>query len=282
VKAQSASPELSFEAATVKPRIMDYSHGIVMLGIHVYEARSSYSLSLKALFTYAYKLRPDQVSGPEWMDKDNFDIEARFPKGATIEDEPKMLQALLKERFKLTFHLEKKELEGYALVVGKHGAKLTPSATDSTKSAADAPPKPGSGDTMPKLSTNKDGSNSIDMGDRGTQTMKFDQENWATHFERNKMTMGELAMVLGHCFGGDFHKVDDQTQIKGDYQIAWDCPVGGHRPASGGDASDAMPSDPQGSGTLNKSLDELGLRLEKRKVSLDVYIIDHVEKPSEN
>jgi uncharacterized protein (TIGR03435 family) len=43
-----------------------------------------------------------------------------------------------------------------------------------------------------------------------------------------------------------------------------------------------MPSDPDGSRTLAQSLDALGLKLEKRKVPLDIYVIDHVEKPSEN
>jgi uncharacterized protein (TIGR03435 family) len=33
---------------------------------------------------------------------------------------------------------------------------------------------------------------------------------------------------------------------------------------------------------LNKSLDAMGLKLEKRKVQMDIYVIDHVEKPSEN
>jgi len=55
-----------------------------------------------------------------------------------------------------------------------------------------------------------------------------------------------------------------------------------HGCTGGGDASDTMPSDPQGGGVLAKSLDAMGLKLEKRKMQMDTYVIDHVEKPSEN
>ena len=282
VTAQSTSPELSFEAATVKPNVFDFSHGVVMMGIHLYPARASYRFSLKSLFTYAYRIQPDQASGPEWIDKDNFEIEARYPKGATQKDEPKMLQALLEERFKLAFHVEKKDMENYALVVGKHGAKLTLSVSASPESAADVQPQHGDGATMPKMTTNKDGSNTIDLGDRGTQTSKYDTESWAMHYERSKITMGEFADMLSGCLGNAWHKIDDQTAIKGDFQITWSCPMGGHRPASGSDASDTLPSDPQGGDVLAKSLDALGLKLEKHKVTMDFYVIDHVEKPSAN
>jgi uncharacterized protein (TIGR03435 family) len=43
-----------------------------------------------------------------------------------------------------------------------------------------------------------------------------------------------------------------------------------------------MPADPQGASSLTRSLDALGLKLEKRKILMNVYVIDHVERPSEN
>jgi uncharacterized protein (TIGR03435 family) len=93
--------------------------------------------------------------------------------------------------------------------------------------------------------------------------------------------MEEFAGMLALYEGKNLPKVEDQTGIKENYQIASDCPFP-RRPAAGGDASDAMPPDPQGGGSLAKSLDALGLKLEKRKELIDVYVIDHVEKPSEN
>ena len=43
-----------------------------------------------------------------------------------------------------------------------------------------------------------------------------------------------------------------------------------------------LPSDPEDGSALTRSLNALGLKLEKRKAPLDVYVIDHVERPSEN
>ena len=119
------------------------------------------------------------------------------------------------------------------------------------------------------------------MGRKGTQTLKFDQERWANHFDRSKMTMAELAERLRNCLGPGVPKVEDQTGIRGEYQVAYDCPLGIPRPASGTDASGSLPSDPQGD-SLASSLDALGLKMERRKFLQDVYVIEHVERPSEN
>ena len=264
--AQTASTNPVFEAATIKSAApFDPAH---IVGIHIHQARASYiGMPLKALLAYAYNVLPSQVSGPGWMDKDLFDIEARFPKGNGKEDERRMLQVLLKNRFKLAFHIEKKQLEVYALVVGKHGAQLKPSSPDLTKLETNK-------------TTNKDGSTTF-TGKYGTMTMKLDMDENAIHYKMSKMTMEELAGMLSNCTGGERRKVDDQTGIKGNYQVALDCPLPGG-PTAGGDAFDAMPADPKGGGALARSLDALGLKLEKRKLSLDIYIIDHVEKPSEN
>jgi uncharacterized protein (TIGR03435 family) len=290
--AQTASTNLAFEVATIKPVIIDASHAsnAAHSGVHVYSARAYYrAMTLKSLVRYAYRVKPFQVSGPASIDTDHYDIEARFPKGATEEDERKMLQALLKERFKLKFHIEKKALESYALVVGKHGAKLKASLPDLPKSDSDASLKPAESNVEKgeereaKTVTNKDGSITGDMGKRGTWTMKFDQESWSQHWERNKMSMTELAWQLEGCLGNvSGNNVEDQTGLKGDFQVAFDCSVADLRPSIHKDASDATASDPQGGRSLNRSLDALGLKLEKRKVPLDVYVVDHVEKPSEN
>jgi uncharacterized protein (TIGR03435 family) len=287
--AQTASNNLAFEVATIKPVIMDASN-VAHAGVHVYSARARYrAMTLKSLVRYAYTVQPFQVSGPASIDTDYYDIEARFPKGATEKDERKMLQALLNERFKLTLHIEKEELESYALVVGKHGAKLRASLPEQPKAVTEASLDPGESNLEKgeeheaKQVTNKDGTSTVDMGNRGTQTNRFDMENWSWHYGRSKMSMAELAMQLVSCLGSaNGNHVEDQTGLKGDFQVALDCPAAGRPPSIPKDASDSMPADPQGGRTLDRSLDELGLKLEKRKVSMDIYVIDHIEKPSEN
>ncbi len=119
------------------------------------------------------------------------------------------------------------------------------------------------------------------MGKRGTETLKFDQESWTTHYEFSKMTMDELALRLNSCLGSGEHHIEDQTGIKGTYQVAYDCPLATPRPQTGRDAG-MLPPDPQDGASLIRSLDALGLKLERRKTPRDVYVIDHVERPSEN
>jgi uncharacterized protein (TIGR03435 family) len=260
VGAQTASAELSFEVATIKPVVMDASHPFdpMHCWAHLTADHASYwSMTLKSLIIYAFDVKAFQVSGPESIDKDRHDIEAKLPEGTTEGDDKKMMQTLLKDRFQLKFHIEKRELEADALVVGKHGANLKPSLTDPPEAGTAAP-------------------------SRGPKTIKFDRENSAIHYEFSKMTMEELAMRLGGCLGRDQKKVDDETGIKGDYQIAFDCPMRSSKPAMDGIASDPEGSPLSSSSPLVESLDALGLKLEKRKVPMDVYVIDHSEKPSAN
>jgi uncharacterized protein (TIGR03435 family) len=286
--AQTPSTDLSFEVATIKPVDPSHPFNPGHFWAHVNPAGASYwSMTPNYLIEYAYDVEPFQVTGPEWTSRDRFDIEARFTEGADKKDDRRMLQALLKDRFKLAFHIEKRELEVHVLVVGKHGEKLTPSLPDAASPESDAPLKPEDSNVegspaKPKITKNPDGSSTRDMGTRGTQTLKFNQEIWAMHYERSKISMEELAERLSNCLGSGVQKVVDETGIKGTYQLAWDCPSASPRPITGADGAVTLSSDPQDGSSLTHSLDALGLKLEKRKISQEVYVIDHVERPSEN
>jgi uncharacterized protein (TIGR03435 family) len=286
--AQTPSADVSFEVATVKPVDPSYRFDPKHYWVHVNAAGASYwSMTPASLLSYAYDVELFQVAGPEWTSHDRYDIEARFPEGADKKDQRRMLQALLKERFKLAFHIEKRELEGYVLVVGKHGEKLKPSLLEPANPETAVPSSPADATVAAaaspsKITKNPDGSSTIDMGKRGTQTLKFDQEQWAMHYERSRISMEELAQNLRTCLGTGVHKVVDETGIQGTYQIAWDCPQPTPRPPTRADAAGTLASDPQDGSSLTRSLEALGLKLEKRKMPQDVYVIDHVERPSEN
>ena len=121
------------------------------------------------------------------------------------------------------------------------------------------------------------------MGKRGTLTIKFDMETGSNRYQYSKMTMEDLSQHLRTCLGAGDHKIADETGIQGTYQVVYDCPLTGLRPRpSGADGGGMLPSDPEGGSTLNRSLDAMGLKLEKRKVMQDVYVIDRIDRPSEN
>lgn len=286
--AQTAITDLSFEMATITPVVMDDSHPFdpMHFWAHVHPASASYwSMTLEDLITYAFRVQQFQVAGPGWVNADRFDVEARFPEGVGPKDERRMLQALLKDRFKLTFHIEKRNVDGYALVVGKHGEKLTPAFPDPSETRKGNLPGAGvstAGEHHPPsdIVRNPDGSSIIDKGKRGTQTVKFDEDSWSIRYAFSKMTMGELAGKLSGCLSTGVRKVENQTGIEGNYQVSYDCPLKTPRPTLEGNAPDTVPSDPQDGSSLTRSLDALGLKLERRKVLLDLYVIDDAQKPS--
>ena len=72
----------------------------------------------------SYDLRDYQLSGPDWMESELFDIVATMPRETNGDEVIRMFKGLLADRFHLAMHREVKELPVYGLVVGKNGTKL--------------------------------------------------------------------------------------------------------------------------------------------------------------
>jgi len=80
--------------------------------------------SLKKLIAFAYQVHDYQISGPDWLSSQRFDIQAEAPEWAKKEERPVILQNLLIDRFKLAVHHSTKSLPAYALAIAKGGPKL--------------------------------------------------------------------------------------------------------------------------------------------------------------
>jgi uncharacterized protein (TIGR03435 family) len=314
---QTAPGNLAFEVASVRPsQPLDVSKLAAQMqagkmprfGPHVDGSRAEYDyMSLKDLIALAYKVKGDQITGPGWLATERFDIVAKMPDGAQKDDAPKMLQALLADRFKLTVHSDTEEHPVLALVVGKGGPKLKASPAAAEAIADDAPLKPGEmkvdGPNGPmRVSRNSDGSMTMNMGAKGTTTQRVDMQTRTVHMESDTVTMEGFADTLTNLLqmgGGGGRQVVDMTELKGNYQVAIDVsladvmamaraqgidmPMG--RPSSGAADNSAAPaaSDPSGGSTVYASVEKLGLRLEPRKAQMQQVVIDHVEKmPTEN
>jgi uncharacterized protein (TIGR03435 family) len=86
---------------------------------------SIYNKSLKDCIRLAYGVKIAQLSGgPKWVESERFDIEAKTKRPVGDPQLMAMLQALLKERFKLDIHRETKMVPGYAITVLKSGLKI--------------------------------------------------------------------------------------------------------------------------------------------------------------
>ena len=258
-------------------------------------SRATYNyMSLKQLIAYAYKLRIYEVSGPEWMLTDRFDIAAKLPDGTAKDDVSEMMRALLEERFKLTTHKETKDVPVLGLMVAKGGPKLTES-TEKPEEDIDpnAELKPGESrmDTVdgPMLLThNPDGSTTYHMGPRGTFTLKFDGETRSMRMTGKAMSMRGLAIMMTSLGGGEGRQVVDQTGLQGRYDVAVDFSLMDllqslhdqgidipHGPMGGGDG---QATDPGGGETMSQALSSLGLKVEKSHAVLDRLVVDHVEQ----
>ena len=118
-----------FEAASVKPNLANDRIVTVQLSPDGRFMARGYTLALLIQRAYAVRYR-FVLGGPEWAYSDRFDIAAKASVlGRFTEAEMRpMLAKLLTERFRLRVRTEMKETPGYALEVGRGGARLTPSA----------------------------------------------------------------------------------------------------------------------------------------------------------
>jgi uncharacterized protein (TIGR03435 family) len=175
-----------------------------------------------------------------------------------------MLQAMLAERFKVAVHHESKEMPVFDLVVAKGGPKFKPAET-----ADEAELKlkhPGGG----RLTA---GGVAV-MGANGTQLYGI--------------TMGTLAQTFIATAAG--RPVVDKTGLPGSYDLRMPSltlppPPPGFSQTDAHASSQPMdappPSgDPESIFTLLP--EALGLRLEPAKGEVDMLVIDHVERPTEN
>ncbi len=310
VFAQTPAAPLAFEVATIKPAEQItpamIQAGKMHVGMSIDAARVDIGyLSIYDLLSAAYKVKPYQVEGPDWMRVQRFDILAKMPSGATKDDVPAMLQVLLKERFKVEIHRDKKEHAVYALVVAKGGPKMKEAEPDVPVAAApDGEPKPlakgemvmGSGDNAVRIKQGADGkSGTAESAKTGAVKYSVSPEG-IMHYEYSKLEMSTLADALSQFLG---KPVVDMTELKGKYQVALDFSMqemlevarrnGANIPAGalggdggrGGTPAEAA-SDP-GSSSLFTAVQALGLKLDSRKEPIEVIVVDHAEKmPTEN
>jgi bla regulator protein blaR1 len=249
VFAQTQAVPTKFDVATIKPNT-DNDNRFAYRGLPG-GALSATGVPLKMLIMEAYDIKSFQVSGePGWVNTAKWDIEAKvegFQGRLSQAQHGAMLRVLLEDRFRLIVRRETKEMPVYALVVGKGGSKLAPHAGES--------PQPGQAVRSGR------GMFSIKMGGVALLTAQLERQ---------------LARV-----------VVDETGLTGeyDYTLEWTPQPGEGGPESIGlppQAESPAPPDSKGSSIFIALQEQLGLRLDSQKGPVEIIVIEHVEKPSEN
>jgi uncharacterized protein (TIGR03435 family) len=300
----------SFEVATVKaaapPETKMGPGGGMLIGVRMGmrggpgtsdPGQITYTgMSMKTLLVNAYGVKTYQVSGPNWIDSERFDIVAKVPMGSTKDDVKLMLQNLLMERFKLTLHREKKDLPMYALVVAKGGPKLKESPPDdpdgkdaATQESAAANQQKAMENAMRATTRIGDMSAPPPGAGRGMSMMFM---NGRARISGSKQTMAQFAEWLVNQLN---RPVVDQTGLTKKYDLTLDYapeslggrgPMGGVPPSAppGGDGGAPAEADSQAAPGLFTALQEqMGLKLEQKKGAVDLLVVDHLEKtPTDN
>jgi uncharacterized protein (TIGR03435 family) len=123
----AAAPPPAFDAASVKrtpPQPLGKGGGSNMKADP--GRLTCTNVPLKRYLITAWGLKDYQVSAPDWMNDEHYDLTATMPAGTPPHEVLLMLQALLVDRFKIATHHETKELAVYALIVERNGVKLKP------------------------------------------------------------------------------------------------------------------------------------------------------------
>jgi uncharacterized protein (TIGR03435 family) len=209
------------------------------------------NITVRFLLQMAYEVNDYQVIGaPAWTNTERYDVAARGDAGQPTRP---MIQSLLAERFKLALHTQKRELPVYRLLVAKGGPKLPAS-----KAGACVPWSPESpvvivpGQKQPHF-----------CGFRG-----FGYEGTDRKLDMDGVTLADLATALSR----ELHQtVVDATGLAGrfDVHLRW-TPV--------------LPASPDAGGpSLFTALPEqLGLKFDAGKGSVQVLVIDNIDRPTAN
>jgi bla regulator protein BlaR1 len=261
----------AFEVASVKQGTftppsfpLDMSDAFVPTGSRFH---ANFPLLTYVLFAYKINPAPDQRQAivahlPGWVSTDRFTIEAKAESNSPTKDQFRlMMRSLLADRFKLAVHFETQQGSIFALTLakpGKLGPKLRPHG--------DGPPCDASAgtDVFPAMCD--------------AYAMETTPDRMHVRNGSRNTTMALFAANLPGISGLSIPVVD-QTGLSGryDFAIEWS-----PQPSDPFATILALQPDPEGLTYLDAMRDQLGLKLESAKGPIQVLVIDHVERPSEN
>lgn len=271
-KALPPPPPSAFDVAVVKPAPPDEK------GINMSLRGSEIVINgatLQFLITWAWDISDGRiVNRPDFLNRDHWDILGKVavdaspafggPPPIDFEDLQQMVKTLLADRFALKSHTEERPADAFTLVADKpHMTKADPANRTGCKDG------PGPDGKDPRI-------NNPQLGRLVTCS---------------NMTMTQFAAQLQSMAPGFIkNQVIDATGIEGAYDFTLSFSKSGQltaaaKPASSDDSgSPASASEPTGGISLADAINKtLGLKLEKRKGTMPMFVIDHIDpQPTEN
>jgi len=260
-----SEPKPSFEVASIKPNRLGRAAGPARVDADTRRFMAS-NAPLRMILQFAYRPpsgRPlritDIIGAPDWINTEYFDIEARVEEGksANSDEMRRMAQSLLEDRFQLKSHWESREAAIYNLVPAKSGSKLQLAADQSQPALETGPYNPLAAPARGSLRT---------ISNPSPSGMKLTISAISLPVDALVNTLQSYAQ----------RPVFDKTGLTGRYDLRLEFFL------EASDAAGRVASDPVGLPLSTAIEDQLGLKFESSKGSVEVLVIDSVSKPSEN
>ena len=262
--AQPPTPQaLVFDVASIKPN----NSGAMGESVRFYPPSGRVTMTnvtLKGLVRQAYQLQDSQLTGgPSWIGSDHFDIVASSEQiNLSPPQRWMMIKALILERFKLKVHTEFKEQSVFALVLarkdGRFGEGLRRTAADCAALKPPTAPPPYDPVHPPACFTI--------MGGPGRLTLRGVEMTWVAQ---------QLSARVGRA-------VVDRSGLSGFFDVNLEF-APQSRPSDLVDPSSAAADRPADNGVsiFTALQEQLGLKLDSQKSSVEVLVIESAEKPVE-
>lgn len=229
-----------FEAASIRPPSETPTRCIGGPGTQDTGRLACENFPVAWLVMMAYNIRPFQFSAPDWTVRARFNFQATLPPDSAAEQFRAMLRHLLAARFKLAVHFEKKELEGYDMVLVKKSENLKPSTEGARVPAEPSWLRPVTGPPV----------------------------RVRAQFNGVNQSMARLAAFVSDRLD---RPVADATGLSGGFDFVL-------RYSDGPPGPSVTTDDDPGLSVEDALREQLGLGLVKKKVQAEVLVIDHIEK----
>jgi uncharacterized protein (TIGR03435 family) len=286
---KAAGNAISFDVASVRPS-QDRNLGNFPLNAEsVYRPTGGLftaSLPLQVYVEFAYKLTPEQAGDwlshvPKWVASDNYAVQAKASTQNVSKDQMRlMMQSMLAERFKLKVHFENREVPVYALTLINAG-KLGPQI----RLHSEGPPCPDNqSDDNPfgfdaNVFPHQCGfSNALaGLPNTNPQAKRASEHNiglWGRDVSMERVAI----RLLGYAD----RPIVDRTGFREpvDFKLDWTPEPG--QPQTAMD-KEALTNGLFERTSLQQALkQQLGMKLEPTRALVSFFVVDHVERPSEN
>jgi uncharacterized protein (TIGR03435 family) len=215
------------------------------------------NMPVRAFIVAASPAPTSEVFGlPDWAFAERYDVVVKPPAGSTFDQRDQMWRAMFADRMRLAAHVEQRQRDVYSLVLaspdGRLGANLKPSTLDCGTAGA---PQASPNQRPPAPQQAQDPCAVLMMPGRLVD---------------GSMSLDGLASFLYGPAGGE---VTDDTGLAGLYTV--NLTFSAHGTGATTDADNAPD-------IFTALQEQLGLKLKRQKRMMPVFVIDHIERPTEN